>query len=688
MKTNKLFIVAAAGLMLFSCAQKEGLETVADLAPIVRLGDEVVPNAVLVKMQAPLDAAQMQALENEQGVQLQKVFTSFPGKEDLERRFGLDRWYEALLPETKSAEDAVKQLAALPGVELVEYESVARKEWDGMSYPGPDGATKADGNSFNDPYLGYQWHYKNTGKASISKTAVAGADVNVADVWANLCVGDPDIIVAVVDEGVKYTHPDLADNMWVNKGEIPGNGVDDDGNGYIDDVYGFNFVTASRKNASEPWDNGAISWDVVNEKGEGDSGHGTHCAGTIAAVNNNGKGVAGVAGGSGNKDGCRIMSCQIFSGNAGGGVNSGANAIKYAADMGASIISCSFGYTSAFASDDNYIQRQGSVEIDAIHYFEASNNNPVLDGNIAIFAAGNNGHDYAHYPGAFYDIISVSAFGPDFLPTYYTNYGPGCNIAAPGGEAYHLVNKWDSMVLSTLPSELAQYGIDGAVQAGLDYGYMQGTSMACPHVSGVVALGLSYAKKLGKHFSRDEFKRLILASVNDIDQRIGNISEKTYAYYKSPLKMAPYYHKMGTGAIDAWRLMMHIEGLPTLTSTLGKQQWIDLTSTFGTASTSLTYLKVEVPAATAASLGLQKISPTNAEKYPAVVDANGYAFVQFGRLYVYPTQIGSGTLTITAVGGGDHVGGGSNPPGGMELAQTVSLIARDTDGGNGTGGWL
>lgn len=679
MKPCKLFYVAAVGLSLFSCAQKEGMELdPPSLAPIVRLGEDVLPNAVMVKMSTPLDATQLQALEKEQGVTLQKVFTSTPGKEELERQFGLDRWYEALLPETKGADDAVRQLAALPGVELVEYESVVQKDWDGTSYPGPESATKAENISFNDPYLSYQWHYKNTGKASISKTAKAGADVNVSDVWANLCTGDPDIIVAVVDEGVKYSHPDLADNMWTNTGEIPGNGIDDDNNGYIDDVHGFNFVTK-----------GPVSWDVVDASGKGDSGHGTHCAGTIAAVNNNGKGVAGIAGGSGNKDGCRIMSCQIFSGNGGGSVKIVTNAIKYAADMGASVISCSFGYSVAFTSDDNYISRQGSAEIDAIHYFEASCNNPVLDGNIAIFAAGNENHSYAHYPGAFYDIISVSAFGPDGLPTYYTNYGPGCNISAPGGEAYHRVNLWESMVLSTVPSELPEEGFDGAYgQKGLDYGYMQGTSMACPHVSGVVALALSYAKKLGKHFTRDEFKRMILASVNDIDQRIGSISEKTYAYGRGALSMTPYYHQMGTGAIDAWRLMMHIEGLPTLTSTLGKQQWIDLTSIFGTASTSLTYLSVEVPASTASSLGLEKITPTNTEKYPAVVDGNGYAYVQFGRLYIYPSKIGSGTITIAAVGGGDHVGGGSNPPGGMTLTQTVSLIARDTDGGNGTGGWL
>ena len=641
---KRLGYIAACLLLVTSCIKEQSLSDLAvspdNRGKIVHTKSGADESSLLFKLNVADDSQTLQSLESLGLVEIEKLFRSTPGKEALEAEFGLDRWYSAKIGKG-DIDESIKAVAGVAGVSLVEYNVLMEKASDGIVYPyeGPEPQTKAVTLPFNDPSLIDQWHYCNQGNASIATSVKKGADINVVDVWNGLTTGDPSIIVAVVDEAVKYSHPDLKDNMWVNTGEIPGNGIDDDKNGYVDDVYGYNFVTG-----------GELEWTAM-----GNTGHGTHCAGTIAAVNNNGRGVSGVAGGSGKGDGCRIMSCQIFSGGGGATVANTANAIKYAADMGASIISCSFGYTAAFPSDDAYIRNQGSAEIDAVHYFEACRNNPVLNGNIAIFASGNDAHDYAHYPGAFHDIISVTAFGPDYLPTHYTNYGPGCNICAPGGEAYLPPwNSYKAMVLSTVPTEVSTYAATSSGK-GNEYGYMQGTSMACPHVSGVVALALSYAKKLGKTFDRDEFKNMIITSANDLDSKLKGT--KTLSG-RPALDLAKFYHKLGTGALDAWLLMMKIEGVPCITAEIGRNQWLDISSYFGTASTSLTYLEVEVSDKDREALGLAQ-DP----------------YIEYGRLYVHPTKHGSAKIKVSAVGGGSEVGGGDKV-GGMEVTQEISIIAR------------
>lgn len=636
--------------VLYSCAvdgMRDDVETLPERPEKVfgtRAG--AMSQTLLVKVAEGEDESVFSGFDYVAGVE--PLFHLTESNKELESRFGLDRWY--VVEVDGEIEAASSEIASMETVSLVQYDMINKIEGDDKVYVSPYEASPASGLPFNDPMLKDQWHYINTGDLSICHDIYKGADIDVRDVWTQITCGDPEIIVAVVDHGVKYSHPDLRDNMWVNEGEIPGNGIDDDGNGYVDDVYGYNFV-----------DNGALTWNG--------SGHGTHIAGTIAAVNNNGTGVSGIAGGSGNRDGCRIMSCQMFSKSGGGSTSQTVRAIKYAADMGASIISCSFGYSSSMISDNDYLRRYGTAEYDAIHYFEAHKNNSVLDGNIAIFAAGNESHPYAHYPGAMMDVISVSAFGPDYLPTYYTNYGPGCNIAAPGGEAYHTVNNFKSMVLSTVPSEISAITATDPEAMGQDYGYMQGTSMACPHVSGIAALALSYAKKLGKRFSVAEFKNMIITSANDLDSYINQKESKTYAYYQPVLPLSKFYHQMGTGSIDAWNLMMKIEGIPSVTAEVGSNQWIDISSYFGTAANSLTYIGVEVPDATKESLGLSEAP-----------------YMRYGKLWVHPTKQGSGKVIVRAIGGGNHIGGGDNPPGGMKISQEISIIARSFKSENG--GWL
>lgn len=599
-------------------------------------------SSLLIKFESVPSETFLEELAVQNSVSIRPAFKSFSSKKQLEHQYGLDRWF-CVESQGPMAGLLIEKLAGLKEVSVVENNMSMLLQTDRVSYPAEPGiATRATtGYPFNDPQLQSQWNMRNDGNASIARTAYKGGDINIFDAWTTLVAGDPSIIVAVIDEGVKYTHPDLRQNMWTNTAELNGQtGVDDDGNGYVDDIYGYNFQ-----------DDGEITWGKPK-----DSGHGTHCAGIISAVNNNGIGISSVAGGTGNNDGVKIMSCQIFSNDEGGSVLVSANAIKYAADMGASIISCSFGYKGgAFLSDKAY-KNHGGMEADAIAYFEASKNNDVLDGGIAIFASGNDGDPYATYPGALNDIISVSAFGPDYLPAYYTNYGPGCNITAPGGDAKLPPSTGASAILSTLPSE---------VNIGKDYGYMQGTSMACPHVSGIAALGIARLRQLGKTMTAKKFKEMLVTSARDFDTRL--TGKKTYVD-NSTLDLAPYLHNMGTGAVDTWLFLMKLEGVPSLQAKEGENQWLDLAKYFGTSSVSLTYLGVEVSPQAYEALGL--------EQDP---------YIRYGRLYIHPTKCGSAKMTIKAVGGGTAVGG-DDAIGGMEIEQEISVVVRSFKSSNG--GWL
>ena len=175
--------------------------------------------------------------------------------------YGLERWYHVIPEKGHTASDVARKLAVMENIETIEYDAPFLKVSDCECYPCEEAATRAVSSQqvFDDPLLARQWHYRNTGDKSVAESAVAGADINVADVWRKITGGDNTIIVAVIDKGVKYNHPDLVANMWTNPGEKE-DGADTDGNGYVDDIHGFNFVT-----------NGPLTWDK-----EKDTGHGTH----------------------------------------------------------------------------------------------------------------------------------------------------------------------------------------------------------------------------------------------------------------------------------------------------------------------------------------------------------------------------------------------------------------------------
>jgi subtilisin family serine protease len=245
---------------------------------------------------------------------------------------------------------------------------------------------------FNDPELSWQWHYNNDG--SLSEDSKAGADINLLNAW-KYTAGDNRVIVAVVDGGIMADHPDLKDNMWVNEAEKNGQpGVDDDGNGYIDDIHGYNFIDNPVNVEGQP---NPVWTDTFDN-----AAHGTHVAGTIAAVSNNGKGIAGVAGGDNGVGGVRIMACQILGGKYNtSDEDAAARAMEYAADMGAVIASNSWGNDPGAITTDNTYKVAMSARYVAFNYFMKKKNHPALDGGIIVFAAGNESTAMAGYPGAY-----------------------------------------------------------------------------------------------------------------------------------------------------------------------------------------------------------------------------------------------------------------------------------------------
>lgn len=313
----------------------------------------------------------------------------------------------------------------------------------------------------NDPLFGQQWGLHNTGQTG----GVVDVDIDAPEAW-DIETGSSSVTIAVIDSGVDYMHPDLFDNIWLNDNEIPDNFIDDDGNGFVDDIRGWDFI----RNTNDPKD---------------DFGHGTHCAGIVGAVGNNSVGVSGVCWN------CKVMSVKVFSEYGSSSVGVLARGISYAAENGADVFSMSWS-----GSDSQLIK-------DVL-------NHAYSKGIVLVASAGNYNSQIPYAPAKYDNVIAVAAIDKNNTKAVFSNYGNWVDVAGPGVD-----------VFSTMPTYHVTLNDYGYTQ---DYSNMSGTSMSAPYVAGVV--GLTLSKNLG--MKQEEIKTLIQSAISPVESSsyigVGNIN--------------------------------------------------------------------------------------------------------------------------------------------------------------------
>jgi len=616
MKKKFSLLLIAACLLVWACSDSAEEPQPSPPSPKVDVSalsaSGVQPGQLIVKLKE--EPASLDAFFQSSDISISRIERVFPhaGKfEERSRSTGLHLWYVVEYDESIVATRAASSLSLMDNVSVIEPVVSVRKSGTGTFRKLSDNDMAMFENTsspalFSDPYLNEQWNFNNTGTINNS---IAGADIRLFDAW-ELATGHPDVVVAVVDGGIDYLHEDLSGNMWINELELNGiNNEDDDHNGYKDDIYGYNFVTGK---AIEP------------------TFHGSHVAGIIGAVNNNDMGVAGIAGGDGTPNsGVRLMSCQIFLDNE-GGESAATNyhtaaAIKYGADNGAVISQNSWGFDLGTVSSTPQIIQE------AIDYFisnagvdEYGNQVGPMKGGLVVFAAGNDDVMTPTFPASDGNVVSVAAMRADYKRAVYSNYGSTIDIMAPGGELPFDLSYGYTGILSTVG------GWNGSAVVTNAYYYMDGTSMACPHVSGVAALLISKYGLEQPGFTPDKLKDMLYASVYDVS-----------------VFNPGYDGKLGVGALDATKAFMPgvvfptppllLRALPNLAFTrIGASHTLDLSDYFATAvgAEELTYR------ATTAATEIVSLELTGSR---LDISTTGY-----GRAYITVEAIGADGLKTEA----------------------------------------